>query len=143
MEKGNKRLNVKSWHDELDAALAGAAIDDDSVIIALCRNTSVPLESADAWAPKAVVALERDEDDVDLIVEDESDNAMTVRDLQAWFGDNTDCGACHLFVPEPWQAVDGEWNARRDVPVVGPVLNSAMSAFGVMVWYEGIEDELE
>ncbi len=135
-------MQMASWLADLDEVLSEGTVDESSTLITLHRVPGTPIESDGAWDARPVVAIERDQEDIDLITYNTALTPMTVADLRAWFSEHPDCGDCELFVPEPWEQADEDLSLRHDVPAVAMVVNARMSHFGVLVWYEGCESEL-
>jgi len=128
----------------MEEALDMGAATESSALAALVRVPEIPLGSEESWREVAVVRLEVDDGDIDVILDPDCPRSMSVSELRAWAAALPAESLDHdLFVPGPVEPVKGEWSARRDVPVIAAVFNPEDQLFGVMPWYEGCEAELE
>jgi hypothetical protein len=135
-------VQLEAWLTDLDEALSQDEIDESSTVVALYRVPELSVDSEDGWDARPVVALERDEEDIDLLTYGASGTALTVADLRDWYSRNSDCGQCELFVPDLPVKSAKDSSYRRDVPAIAMVLNKRLSQFGVIVWYEDCDSEL-
>ncbi len=140
-------MKVLRLLEHLEEARSVAALSNDGKVVVLVRNLEHELTSDDAWSVAPVIGFEIDEDDLDLQIDlTGSNSSLSLGEFETKLRALLPDGAgFEIFVKGEFRDIpshDG-WQTRRDVPVVGSVINEDERLFGMMMWYEGCDTELE
>jgi hypothetical protein len=140
-------LKLNALIECLSESLESKAVSHSSPVVALVRNTDAGVDSQEAWKVFPVIDVQKEDDQINLIMTSSKDHpSLTVAELSSLLnGLLPDCGEHNLFAAGDYEPVEGceDWECRRDTPVIAAVRNSEMQMYGIMLWYEGCEMELD
>ena len=117
----------------------------DYRVAALVRDREVPIDDAHPFDEQPVSTVHVDEDDgeINLILASPGESGLSVEALAERLGAlPAEHGDRPLFTGTIEEVPDEDYDLRHDVPVVGIAIDDTGKTFGLLQWYEGIDEEL-
>lgn len=130
----------------LEEIVSDGSLSGTASVVALVRNSEVPLDADGAFGEIRIVEARMDGEGEATLVADHSElrPGLSVDALRAaldGFGPGT--SEYELYVRGDFQEVGDDWWTCRDAPIIATIPNAEARALGVMPRFDGFEAMFE